>query len=136
MPTRNTAGITSTGSRGALVNVPAPKGYDLGVESLLVLEFGAPDTAGRGGAFRPDLFKKMLWGQIPGPVTQARHMRESEFQFSMIVPAYNSEAFLEKSVASLLGRDFDPRRFEILVVDDCSTDATPGIAEASGEWVV
>ena len=42
--------------------------------------------------------------------------------FSVIIPAYNAETFLERAVRSAQNQTFPPR--EILVIDDCSTDGT------------
>jgi glycosyltransferase involved in cell wall biosynthesis len=44
---------------------------------------------------------------------------------SVIVAAYNGEAFLGSAIESLLNQTF--RDFELIVVDDCSTDSTPQI---------
>ncbi len=41
---------------------------------------------------------------------------------SVIVPVYNSAAFLERSIAGLLQQDYDPSRYEILLVDNNSAD--------------
>src|SRR6266404_2327380 len=52
---------------------------------------------------------------------------------SVILPAYNEAQLLassvERSVASL---ERVVGEFEILLIDDCSTDATPAVAEALG----
>lgn len=54
---------------------------------------------------------------------------------SVVVPAYNEENRLESTLQSILDylsrRD---RRFEIIVVDDGSTDRTPQVAEACAGW--
>jgi glycosyltransferase involved in cell wall biosynthesis len=50
-----------------------------------------------------------------------------------IVPAFNEAAAIAEVVSEL--RDFDPE-LEVLVVDDGSTDATAGIAEAAGARVL
>lgn len=42
--------------------------------------------------------------------------------FSIIIPTYNRKNHLTKAVASLLSQNFDP--FEIIIVDDGSTDDT------------
>jgi len=50
---------------------------------------------------------------------------------SVIIPTYNRLAFLKESVESVLNQDFfhrHPRQWELLVIDDGSTDATR-------EWV-
>lgn len=47
--------------------------------------------------------------------------------FSIVVPTYNRASFIEKTVLSLLSQNFE--RFEIIVVDDGSTDDTGSILE-------
>lgn len=44
-----------------------------------------------------------------------------------VIPARNEESSVEKCVRSLLGQDYP--KFEVVVVDDCSTDKTPLILE-------
>ncbi len=41
---------------------------------------------------------------------------------SVVVPAYNKELYVERSIRSLLDQNFDD--YEVIVVEDCSTDAT------------
>ncbi len=41
---------------------------------------------------------------------------------SVVMPAYNSEKYIAKSVKSVLEQSF--RDFELIIVDDCSTDKT------------
>ena len=47
-------------------------------------------------------------------------------RLSVVVPAYNEEATLSRIVARLLELPFAD---EIIIVDDCSSDATPSIAD-------
>jgi glycosyltransferase involved in cell wall biosynthesis len=47
---------------------------------------------------------------------------------SVIMPAYQAEAFLEEAITSVLAQDYDP--FEVVVCDDGSTDRTPEILAA------
>ena len=44
--------------------------------------------------------------------------------FSVVIPAYNAEAFIEDCVTSVCEQLFDSNRYEVIVVDDGSTDAT------------
>ena len=46
---------------------------------------------------------------------------------SVVVPAWNAEAFIEKTLASVAAQTF--RDFEVIVVDDGSTDATKEIVD-------
>jgi glycosyltransferase involved in cell wall biosynthesis len=47
---------------------------------------------------------------------------------SVIMPAYQAEAFLEEAITSVLAQDYEP--FEVVVCDDGSTDRTPEILAA------
>jgi glycosyltransferase involved in cell wall biosynthesis len=56
---------------------------------------------------------------------------------SFIVPAYNEETELPSTLAAIRGAaSAVTQPFEIIVVDDASTDATPKIAEQAGARVV
>lgn len=46
---------------------------------------------------------------------------------SVVMAAYNAQAFVAEAIESVLGQTL--RDFELLVVDDASTDATPAIVE-------
>ena len=48
---------------------------------------------------------------------------------SVIVPVYNVEAYLKKCVDSLLEQDIAPEDYEIILVDDGSTDSSSGICD-------
>ena len=52
---------------------------------------------------------------------------------SAIVPTYNAELYLRESLDSLLGQTVAP--FEIVVVDDGSTDETPSILASYGSRI-
>lgn len=49
-------------------------------------------------------------------------MNTKEIDLSIIVPAYNTEAYIERCLTSLCGQDYDPSAFEVIVVDDESPD--------------
>ncbi len=46
---------------------------------------------------------------------------------SIIMPAYNSERYIEEAIHSIQSQTFD--NFELIVVDDCSSDSTCDIVE-------
>lgn len=43
--------------------------------------------------------------------------------FSIVIPAYNVELYLQETLDSVYAQTFD--KYEIIVVDDGSTDGTP-----------
>ncbi|MEI6970791.1 MAG: glycosyltransferase [bacterium] len=49
-------------------------------------------------------------------------------QFSVIIPAFNAEAFICACLASVLRQSLGQQNFEIIVVDDCSVDKTYELA--------
>lgn len=55
---------------------------------------------------------------------------------SVIVPAYNAAVTLPECLAALQRQDFPRSQYEIIVVDDGSTDATAAQAEAAGVRVI
>ena len=44
---------------------------------------------------------------------------------SVIMPSYNKEAFIGKSIKSILNQSFAD--FELIIIDDCSTDSSVDI---------
>ena len=50
--------------------------------------------------------------------------------FSVVIANYNHAAFLGEAVKSVLAQDYPRSRFELLVVDDGSTDDSLGVLEA------
>ncbi len=50
-------------------------------------------------------------------------------EVSIILTNYNYSKFLKASVESCLGQDFDKKKFEVIFVDDCSTDNSIFLAE-------
>jgi glycosyltransferase involved in cell wall biosynthesis len=59
----------------------------------------------------------------------------AQLRFSVVVPAYNEEAFLADTLRSLKRQDFT-EPYEIIVVDNNSTDATVDVARSFGVRVV
>jgi glycosyltransferase involved in cell wall biosynthesis len=56
-------------------------------------------------------------------------------RFSVVIPAYNEASFLGNCLDSLLDQDFRGR-YEIIVVDNNSTDGTAAVASSRGATVV
>ena len=50
-------------------------------------------------------------------------------KLSIIVPVYNVEAYLQKCVASLLDQDLSKEDYEIILVDDGSTDGSAALCD-------
>ncbi len=48
---------------------------------------------------------------------------------SVIVTSYNYGLFIERCLRSLLEQQFDPKQYEVIVIDDASTDGTLDIIE-------
>lgn len=46
---------------------------------------------------------------------------------SIVLPVYNGEKYLRESIESVLNQTY--KNFELIIVDDCSTDSTPGIVK-------
>jgi glycosyltransferase involved in cell wall biosynthesis len=55
---------------------------------------------------------------------------------SVVIPAYNAGAHLEKLLASLEAQTYPRERLELIVVDDDSSDDTRGVAERHGARVL
>ncbi len=54
---------------------------------------------------------------------------ESPLKVSVIVPVYNTARYLAACIEGLLDQDFDPSAYEILAVDNNSTDESASIIE-------
>lgn len=48
-------------------------------------------------------------------------------KISVVLPVYNGESYLQVSIESVLSQTY--RDFELIIVDDCSTDSTAAIAK-------
>ena len=63
--------------------------------------------------------------------------QDMKFHYSVIIPAYNEEAFLPETLECLkLAMATVPQQGEIIVVDNDSTDKTPEIARKYGASVI
>ena len=50
-------------------------------------------------------------------------------KFSIIVPAFNASLFIERCIDSLINQDYDKDNYEIIIVNDASTDDTSQIVK-------
>lgn len=55
-------------------------------------------------------------------------------QVSVVIPVYNREKFLKRAIDSVLAQTFDD--FEIIVVDDGSTDGTPELLQCYKDQII
>ena len=53
--------------------------------------------------------------------------KKDDFSVAVIIPAYNEEKVINQTILSLLLSDH-PKDFEVIVVDDGSSDNTYGVA--------
>ena len=58
-------------------------------------------------------------------------MRDNEIKISAVIPVYNRAALIRRAVDSVLSQTVKP--YEVIVVDDGSTDDTPRILAAYGD---
>jgi len=59
-----------------------------------------------------------------------------EILISVIVPAYNEEKFIGLCLTNLINQDFNKKHYEIIVVNNASTDKTGQIAKKMGVKVI
>ena len=50
-------------------------------------------------------------------------------EISVIVTSYNYDLYIETCLRSLINQSFNKEKYEIIVVDDCSTDNTKKILD-------
>jgi teichuronic acid biosynthesis glycosyltransferase TuaG len=60
-------------------------------------------------------------------------MENRNIRFSVVIPAYNASDTIAESITSALSQSYQP--YEIIVVDDCSTDNTGALINEFGEQV-
>lgn len=77
------------------------------------------------GIFYSVLLTVMIYLQRKRPLSEGH---SADAVFSLLVPARNEEAVLRQTLESLLDIDYPTDKFEIVVMDDGSTDRTAEIA--------
>ena len=54
---------------------------------------------------------------------------------SVIIASYNCERHISRSIRSMIDQSLDKSNYEIIVVDDGSTDRTRYVLESFGDWI-
>ncbi|WP_233650285.1 glycosyltransferase family 2 protein [Staphylococcus cohnii] len=62
--------------------------------------------------------------------------KNNKIKVSVLISTYNKEKFIKKTLDSILNQTMDKSDFEIIVVDDCSTDSTSDIVSKQVESFV
>jgi cellulose synthase/poly-beta-1,6-N-acetylglucosamine synthase-like glycosyltransferase len=65
--------------------------------------------------------------QIPKPA--AASVNESGIDISVIVAFYNAEKHIEECIKALLSQDYPSSRYEVIMVDNNSTDSSPALVK-------
>lgn len=69
-------------------------------------------------------------------IMKVRHPMKTNVRFSVVIPAYNEERFIAKTVASLKHLTTSRDQYEIIVVDNNSADNTTEAAKRAGADIV
>jgi GT2 family glycosyltransferase len=77
--------------------------------------------------YAPDIFNNSLKSLVIDISYAAKSEMEGEPNISVIIPCFNGEAYLPICLESLKRQTLPHNRFEIICIDDCSTDDTPQI---------
>mgnify|MGYP006122453087 FL=1 len=65
-----------------------------------------------------------------------KNFHSKEIKVSIIIPAYNAGLFLERAIRSCINQSISREKFEIIVVNDCSKDATNKICKLWGNEII
>ena len=70
----------------------------------------------------------MMFKHKPNMVTKVRKMKKFP-RVSVLIPAYNEENTIAKTVKSVLNLDYPRKMLDIIIINDASTDGTKKISE-------
>lgn len=74
------------------------------------------------------IFHLLLWFEIKGNIRR-KIKNKNLHNVTILIPAYNEEKVIEKTLRRILSIDYPKNKMEILVIDDGSTDRTYEIAK-------
>lgn len=74
-----------------------------------------------------------LIGQVHGPLDLSATRRPTVPRISVVIPTYNHDRYIGACIESVLGQTY--RDFEVIVVDDGSTDGTARVVSEYGDQV-
>lgn len=80
-----------------------------------------------------DLIPFFIQGTGPAELFSGDSMHTDLKQFSVVIPTHNCDHLIGKTIDSLLGQTRPP--YEIIVIDDSSTDKTPEILASYGQQI-
>lgn len=61
---------------------------------------------------------------------------QDNIQISVIIPVFNQERFIGRCLRSILSQSMDQKDYEVIVIDDCSTDNTLRVMDKFLEDVI
>ena len=63
-------------------------------------------------------------------------MKENSIKLSVIIPYYNSQKYISKCIVSLMHQGLKDTEFEILIIDDGSTESVEVLTNSAGGGTV
>jgi glycosyltransferase involved in cell wall biosynthesis len=61
---------------------------------------------------------------------------QNNIQISVIIPVFDQERFIGRCLRSILSQSMDQKEYEIIVIDDCSTDNTLRALEKFSDQII
>ncbi len=61
---------------------------------------------------------------------------QNNIHISVIIPVFNQERFIGRCIRSILNQSMDQKDYEIIVIDDCSTDNTLSVIKKFLEEII
>ena len=77
--------------------------------------------------------KDLTNSKMTSIIDQTRPDRNACPKISIVVPAYNTEKFINRALDSLINQDYPEKNYEIIIIDDGSTDKTGKICDDYAE---